>query len=564
MKKAIEITAVSLAVLIVGVLAMYVFVGYPKYIEPKNAYDIAEELIGTGDYVRAAMQFSSIRGYRDSADKAKQAWMQAGEKALGESDYDLAYSCFVNAGAGAERFSEIDEAFFKLGSEKYLNSYKTAELFFDRIKAKDKYSADMDECRLKCAKELLGRKQFEEAKDVFALCSENVLDRIGELWFEEGKRYLDGSEIDTAYTCFNNARSNVSDAGTSELLDKINKEWENAARAASASGNTALAARCYSLSNNFVEAKVIEQRNKTRCEEARAAFNEGDYETALTLLNTITPGYGDSAAMLEVIAEKLRNSAAAGGSDFYAILGINGNVTLLGDAWGISSPNWVNIDSIAIGTEEFILGVRSNGTVAAAGKSSYNRTDVGDWTNIKQAACGQYHSVGLTSGGRVLSCGWNYYGQGMTETWSSVIFVACGDNTTYGVTASGRVLACGDNSKNQLAVGSWNDVVAVSAGSGHVVGLKSDGTVVACGDNSNGQCEVDSWTDIVAVSAGANHTVGLKSDGTLVACGRNASGECSVSMYSKVASVSAGRDITVIVFEDGSYVALGAVEASNE
>lgn len=564
MKKLIAITAISLAIIIVGVLALYVFVAYPRYIEPKNTYDVAEEFIGAGDYVRAAMQYSSIKGYRDSADKARKAWMQAGEEAFSESNYDLAYTSFVNAGAEKDSFSRIDEAFFNLGNDKYRNSYKNAESFFDRIKDKDKYCAGMDECRISCAKELLDRKQFKEAENIFALCSENVLDKIGEIWFDEGKAYLAALEVETAYTCFNNARSNVSDSATSALLEKINQEWETAARAASASGNTQLAARCYSLSNSFIEAKVIEQRNMVRYEEAQAAFADGDYETALTLLNTITPGYGDSAAMLEVIAEKLRNSASAGGSDYYAILSINGNVTLFGSAWGISSPNWVNIESVAIGTEEFILGVRSNGTVTAAGKSSYNRTDVGSWTNIKQVACGQYHSVGLTSGGRVVSCGWNYYGQGMTETWSGVVYVACGDNTTYGVTASGKVLACGDNSKNQLAVGSWSDIVAVSAGAGHVVGLRSDGTVIACGDNSSGQCDVESWSGIVAVAAGASHTIGLKADGTLVACGRNVNGECNVGTYSKVASVSAGRNITVIVFADGNFIALGATEASDE
>ena len=307
--------------------------------------------------------------------------------------------------------------------------------------------------------------------------------------------------------------------------------------------------------------EVIAERDAARYEKAVEAYQKKNYLEALTLLNSVSEDYEQSADMIAEILKMLQSTPAAGGKDFYALRNLDGTVSLTGSGWKGETVSWSGIRSIAVGRENFILGLRANGTVAAAGKSSYDRTGVGSWTNIVQVACGLNHSLGLRSDGTVVGCGWNYYGQRITETWAGVVYIAAGNNTSYGVLSSGRVIAIGDNSSGQCNVSEWRGVAAVSAGYMHAVGLKSDGTALACGANNSGQCNVSEWEDLTMIAAGAYHTVGLKSDGTLVACGSNTFGECNVSGFHNVAAVSAGERFTLITFKDGSSTVVGNFDA---
>jgi alpha-tubulin suppressor-like RCC1 family protein len=97
------------------------------------------------------------------------------------------------------------------------------------------------------------------------------------------------------------------------------------------------------------------------------------------------------------------------------------------------------------------VGLKSDGTVVAAGYNYYGQCNVGNWTDITQVVTGVYHTVGLKSDGTVVAVGWNDYGQ--------------------------------------CDVGSWTDITQVAAGGFHTVGLKSDGTVVAVG----AETELPTW-----------------------------------------------------------------------
>jgi uncharacterized repeat protein (TIGR02543 family) len=147
---------------------------------------------------------------------------------------------------------------------------------------------------------------------------------------------------------------------------------------------------------------------------------------------------------------------------------------------------------------------------------------------IPMVAAGSYHTVGLKSDGTVVAAGYNSAGQCNVGDWMNIIQVAAGYGHTVGLKADGIVVAVGHNTYEQCNVGNWTDIIQVAAGGYHTVGLKFDGTVAAVGQNTDEQCDVGNWTDIVQVAAGYWHTVALQFDGTVVAVGQNTYGQCNV------------------------------------
>jgi len=204
------------------------------------------------------------------------------------------------------------------------------------------------------------------------------------------------------------------------------------------------------------------------------------------------------------------------------------------------------------------VGLKSNGTVAAAGSNSYGQCNVGGWAGIVQVAAGVGHTVGLKSDGTVVAVGYNYYGQCNVGGWTGIVQVAAGAYHTIGLKWDGTVVAVGHNDFHQCNVGGWTNIVQVAGGGFHTLGLESDGTVVAAGANSDGgQWNVGGWIGIVQVAGGWFHTVGLKSDGTVVAVGASNYGECNVDEWTDIMGVSAGVERTVGLRWDRTVVAVG-------
>jgi hypothetical protein len=184
--------------------------------------------------------------------------------------------------------------------------------------------------------------------------------------------------------------------------------------------------------------------------------------------------------------------------------------------------------SASHGSYGHTVGLKSDGTVVAAGNNGRGQCDVDAWADIIQVSVGTYLTVGLKSDGTVVAVGACYEGECDVRFWTDIVQVSAGNSYTVGLKSDGTVVATGGNWTGQCNVGGWTGIVQVSAGGGYTVGLESDGTVVAVGNNGAGQCDVDGWTDIVQISAGNSHTVGLESDGTVVAVGNNGAGQCDV------------------------------------
>jgi len=241
---------------------------------------------------------------------------------------------------------------------------------------------------------------------------------------------------------------------------------------------------------------------------------------------------------------------------------VAGDITVCAEFYRPSECNvggWTGINEIAAGTWHTV-GLKSDGTVVAAGDNHFGECDVGGWVNIVQVAAGGDHTVGVKTDGTVVAAGRNNGGCCEVDNWTGINQTAAGHYHTVGLKSDGTVVAVGPSgwslvNYGQCDVGNWTDIIQVAAGGYHTVGLKLDGTVVAVGRNDDGQCEVGNWTGITQVAAGNFHTVGLKSDGTVVALGSCKLGRCDVGNWTDIAKVAAGEWITVGIKSNGTAIA---------
>ena len=92
------------------------------------------------------------------------------------------------------------------------------------------------------------------------------------------------------------------------------------------------------------------------------------------------------------------------------------------------------------------LGIRSDGTIAvlqwALRDESGNRL-VDGWTDMTQLAMGNGHTVGLRSDGTVVAAGNNHCGQCNVEEWKDVVYIDAKGQCTIGITRDGRLLFAG-------------------------------------------------------------------------------------------------------------------------
>lgn len=305
-----------IAVLLIAAAGTFVLFAYPRFVEPVVKYNEAQSLYESGDYLRAAMQFSALGGKRDSAQKAADAWCSAGEAALARGDAETAYACFKSAGMPEAEQLRQDECFFELGKNAYAaGDYNRAEICFDSITDKSGFAARTDEVRIAAAESFLGAGEMPQAMRCFSLCSDESKSNICRIYITQGENLLQNFEIESAYKCFNGAKNNCSDDALADLLQKINSAWESAGQRAMEAGKYEIATECYSMSDGFSPDEVIAERDAARYEKAVEAYQKKNYLEALTLLNSVSEGYEQSADMIAEILKMLQSTPAAGGKD---------------------------------------------------------------------------------------------------------------------------------------------------------------------------------------------------------------------------------------------------------
>ncbi len=259
-----------------------------------------------------------------------------------------------------------------------------------------------------------------------------------------------------------------------------------------------------------------------------------------------------------------------------------------------------------------VIGLKNNGTVLAAGQTKdrlrwsagpfwdkyEGQCEVYHWQNITAVAAGHSHTVGLRSDGTVVAAGNSSSTKCHVSDWKDIVAIAAGAHFTAGLKKDGTVVIAGADFYNSttltyqtIDVSSWRNITAIAAGGDHLVGIQRDGTVIAAGKADEGQCDTAGWSEIVAITANDNVTVGLRANGTLVttinqrlhhlykratewtdvvavvaahgvvalrANGTTVSTFASDDTYSNVIALSAGTVDTLFLKEDGSVIYEGS------
>lgn len=203
------------------------------------------------------------------------------------------------------------------------------------------------------------------------------------------------------------------------------------------------------------------------------------------------------------------------------------------------------------------LGLKSDGTMAAWGDSSFDRLNFPPGlTNLLAVAGGVRHGLALKSDGTVV--GWGYYQSGATNVpagLSNVVDIAAGYDFSLALKNDGTVVGWG-----QIGVPvEWTNVAAISAGYFHALALRQDGSIVGAGYNEYGQANTPAGlSNVVAVSSGGFHNLALKNDGTVFGWGYGYSGQSTIPAgLSNAVSITAGWYTSMALTSDGQLTGWG-------
>ena len=275
--------------------------------------------------------------------------------------------------------------------------------------------------------------------------------------------------------------------------------------------------------------------------------------------------------------------------------GTNGDGQLgLGDTTSRSAftkvtTNVSNVKEIVCGYEHTFM-IKNDGSLWACGyngtgqlgsgstgnyKTSFTQVTTNINNDVKQIACGMYHTFILKNDGSVWCCGISDKGQlGLgddinkstftqvtTNVTNDVKQIACGYYDTFLLKNDGSVWATGINNSGELGLGDTsartsftkvttninNDVKQIACGDYFTYILKNDGSVWACGYNNNGQLGLGDYgsgtnrttftqvtkvinNDVKQISCGDYFTFILKNDGSVWSCGSGNKGQLGLSI----------------------------------
>ena len=252
--------------------------------------------------------------------------------------------------------------------------------------------------------------------------------------------------------------------------------------------------------------------------------------------------------------------------------------------------------------EVWACGAGTNGVLGlgdVASRTLFTKVTTNINNDVKQVACGRYHSIILKKDGSLWTCGQNSFGQlglGTKDSNAHTTFqqvttninndvkkIACGYGThTVILKNDGSVWVCGDNQYGQLGLGVANttvittftkvttninnDVKDVYCGFNYTFILKNDGSIWSCGGNAYGQLGLGNTTtkttftkvttnvnnDVKQIACGDYHTIILKNDGSVWGTGVNSSGMLGLGNTS---TINKFTKATTNVNNDVKYVA---------
>ena len=121
-----------------------------------------------------------------------------------------------------------------------------------------------------------------------------------------------------------------------------------------------------------------------------------------------------------------------------------------------SWKQWKDLDSI-YGYGHQIMAIAKDGTVVnVTGTEAVNgMTNTSTWTDMVKLSVGNVHMAGLRSDGTVAAAGTNYCGQCDVEEWTDIVSIAVGSCATVGITSEGRIVMAGLLPNDIFVAESW-------------------------------------------------------------------------------------------------------------
>lgn len=428
------------------------------------------------------------------------------------------------------------------------------------------------------------------------------------------KKMVAGGEIREAIEELNSVEKDGADEGTVQTLRQRLAER----LVADGCADDALSLLALTQAD---DAETVRLSAAARYLKAEALYAEGDYEAASRLFYLLS-GVGDGASRYADCVCALaieayldgdtvgahRLLASVEGAEEHigrAALDVTGsenkaNALLSGDEFNREHIRQLWLDTqavleasknlpngrIAAGSRHTV-GLRSDGTVIAAGDNTYGQTEVSSWSGVIQVAAGARHTVGLKGDGTVVAAGDNSNGQLNVSDWTDIQMVACSDYDTLGLKADGTVVTTGMHGYSDAA--DWHNVTAISGGSysaaclygqgmmlcthkgaqmktgvqlsqlsvcgPYAVGIQPDGALVGSWDG------VPAWTELACVEASTTGILAITEDGEVRTYFFRASDDPGIQLNGKAVGIASSGTHHVILLEDGRVQAFGLNDA---
>ena len=154
-------------------------------------------------------------------------------------------------------------------------------------------------------------------------------------------------------------------------------------------------------------------------------------------------------------------------------IGLKSDGTVVAAGSNCDVSGWTDIAALEMG-QGCTIGLKKDGTVVAIWEESHRLDgtavisandiknylhEVNSWSNIIAIAAGDGFVIGVKRDGTVVAAGSNTDGQCNVNSWTDIVAVAAGGKYTVGLKADGTVAAVGNNSYGQCNVSKWTDIM---------------------------------------------------------------------------------------------------------
>ena len=433
-------------VIIAGVITVLVIAAaviVTKVVIPNKNYNNALSLMAEGRYEEAISAFEALEGYRDSDARITEA-----EEAILALKYAEAQALFE-----AGQFDEAIAEFESLGNG---TGFQTEIM---------QVEAARKEAAYKEAEKLLATGDIVHAAMKYGKASDHLdaQTKSRTLWNQVAQRHT---------IC-------VSDGA-----------YDSGLCAAIRSNGTVVVAGDGSRKNDIVET-VSSWKNIVDI-----AVGE-KHIVGLKADGTVLAAGDNYYGQCEVSDWKDIVAICAGGFSTSGLRS-DGTVVSVGVSFGGSRDvsDWNDIVSITMGGDFYIAGLKANGTVVIRGIFKEENI-VSRWTDVVAIDAfsndrlnndNKSHLIGLKSNGTVVAAGDNRNGQCEVSDWADIAAVSAGEDFSVGLRNDGTMVSAGSVEKTD-----WTNMVSLTADGDMIMALLFNGRI----SSTFSDPDVSNWTNIM-------------------------------------------------------------------